>query len=185
VLGAGLAQETDECEIELGIGEKGLESHLECIEPRAVVHAEDHAQNRVQGDLLHRLVHVDMRAWRPTRGVSQRQIANRISILRDAPTVERRQEEAPLGQVPLLLEQEERVLAEEGPEYAVPLAGVKMGDVRGEDAPDRRGVAEENEPTVGAEVQCECVTAFFGAAFEKCEGSGHPLQRLLDGRPLR
>ena len=100
-----------------------------------VAHAEDRAQDHLERDRLHARAQLDLLAERPARHLALGGLGHHLHVAAHALAVEGREQQLALAHVALLVEREQRVLAERVAERErVGLAGVEDRGVAGEDA---------------------------------------------------
>src|SRR5262249_60255110 len=119
-------------------------------ESRPLVHAEDGAEDDVEGDRLHLVVNREGLPDGPRVDHAVRDLAHETPVDVHPLAVERRRHEAPLPVMALAVPEEARVPSEDGPENrAGGLAGAELRPVAREDLLDRLGIGEA-DPGGGA-----------------------------------
>ena len=102
-------------------------------QPRLVRHAEDHAQDDLEGERVHPVEAAELLAGRPARDLVSRDLLDQGAVGAQCVAVERRHQQRPGTLVLRAVLQQERVLAHDRAEDRVPLAGVEDLGVAGED----------------------------------------------------
>ena len=134
--------------------------------PLPLADAEDGAQDDLQRDRLHPRPQLVRGADRPALDLARGDLGHRLAVGLHPLAVEGRQQQLALAHVGLLVEDEDRVLAEDRREDLVALAGVEDARVAGEDLLDRLGVGEHHPGPLVGDLQREHV-AVAGLAGEQ------------------
>ena len=147
-------------------------------QPLALADAEDGAQDDLQRDRLHpRAQLVGGPRW-PALDLACGDLGHRLPVALHPLAVEGRQQQATLAHVRLLVEDEDRVAAEDRGEDLVSLAGVEDARVAGEDLLDRLGVGEHHPGALVGDLQREHVAVAVLA------GEQHPPRLARPDRGL-
>ncbi len=114
------------------------------IHPRLLADAEDGREDDLQGDRLHPRAQLVGGAGGPAVDLLGGDRRHRLAVALHALAVERRQQQLALAQMGLLVEDEDRVLAEDRAQDLVALAGVEDLRVAGEDLLDQGRVGDHH-----------------------------------------
>ena len=127
------------------------------LELGAFLDAEHGAEDHVERDRLHRRMDGEGAAGGPGLHRGERDVAHRAAVAVHARAVERREQELALAQVPRAVEQEQRVLTDDGPQALVGLACVHHVGGTGEDLLDVSLAREGDDADARKEAQRERV----------------------------
>ncbi len=130
----------------------------EQVHPLPVAHPEDGAQDHLERDRLHARPQGEGLADRPAGHLALGGLGHHLHVAADALAVEGRQQELPLAHVAVLVECEQRVVAQRVAERErVRLAGVEGRRVAGEDLLDERGLRHVDDAAEDREARREDV----------------------------
>jgi len=110
-----------------------------------VAHADDSAQDHVQRHRLHRREDRKRIAGRPASDLGRRDLVDERGVPRDRLAVERRQEQAPHAQVPIVIEQQHRAASDDRQHPRVRLPRVDDGPVAAEERAYRVGITDHDD----------------------------------------
>jgi hypothetical protein len=150
----------------------------------ALVDAEDDPHDHLERDGLHVRVDLERLAHRPGGDLALGDLAHQPDVRAHLLAVERRQQQAALAQVRRVVEQQDRLLPQEGQQDDVALAGVEDGGVSGEDCLDVGRVGERDE-RLTADVHGERVAVARASALDERQRAEHPRERLQGARRAR
>ena len=130
--------------------EEAAQSRPQRVHPCPVVDAEDSLEDDLQRYRLHPRSQLVGGAGRPALDLPHGDLGHRLAVALHPLAVERRQQQLALADVRLLVEDQDRVLAEDRAQDLVALAGVEDARIAGEDLLDERRVGHHHPgPFVG------------------------------------
>jgi len=144
-----------------------------------VVDAENRLEDDLQRDRLHPRPQLVGGPGRPALDLAGGDLGHRLAVALHALTVERRQQQAALADVRLLVEHQNGVVAEEGTQDVVALAGVEDPRVAGEDLFHGLGVGDHHPGAFVGDLDREHVAEAGPALLQ------HPLRLPRPDRRLQ
>jgi len=148
-----------------------------------VAHPDDEPQDHLQRDGLHTRPQGDRLADGPTAHLRLRDLPDQVRVAAQRLAVEGGQHELALAHVLVLVQQEQRVLAQERREDpAAHATHVKAPRVAGEDLANQLRVREEHHAPVRRDADREHLAVAAPAALQEAVRPGEHRQRLQRGR---
>jgi endonuclease/exonuclease/phosphatase family metal-dependent hydrolase len=166
---------------EAGVGgevEEAAERRAQPLEAGAAVDAEDRLDDDLERDRLHPRAQPVRGAGRPALDLAGGDRLHLLAVALHALAVERRQQQPALADVALLVEHEDRVLAEQRPQDLVALARVEDPGVAGEDLLDHLGLGDDHPVLLVGDLQGEGRAEPGAALLEHPLRSPRPDRRL-------
>ena len=153
------------------------------VQARRVRHPEDHPQDHLERQLVEQHVRADATRPRPVVQLFARDLLDERAVAVDLAPPERRREQPPGARVLVTVLEEEGVLAQEGTEQVVALAGVEDRRRAGEHVLDLRGLGHRDDLAPGGhEIERERHPVAPGRRREDDGGSRQGEHRLQDPR---
>ncbi len=155
------------------------------LESLAAIEAEDRAQDHLEGELLHVGMERDRAAGRPALDLGSGDVGHEAAQRLHLLAVEGRQHQLPLGQMAILVEQEDRVRPDHGEQDRAALAGVENIRRRREDRLDVLGAGHHHERVDAEQIECERLAVARPATLEIRDRTRLPGKRLPGARRAR
>ncbi len=140
--------------------------------------AEDRAQDRPQRDRLEGRRRLVQRAGRPAVDLLRGDVGDQALVGLHPLAVEGRQQQLALGEVAVLVDDQQRVVAQDGTERVVVPAGVQHGRLLREDLADELRVGDRDEEAEADELERDDVAVAAPQPFERRALAGHRAEGL-------